>query len=442
MRGCVLGVLTLAGCLSAGGGANSPAASEEVRPVAAAPVVAEVGPVAAAPVRRERIEVICARAVRCGTIGRSQLEECRKGPDASRLTLVWGYDAALGIPVLVAQGRLKPIAGADAACLEFLATAPCRYERTMAPPGCDADGGAPLTANVAPGGKCTRWEECVDGFCTAQVGCEGVCKARARRGEACGDDRICDEHTYCERGTCKARADVGAECGGHWQWCRDGLVCDGYSPPVENEHHSSPGTKGRCSVGRGEGEACVPQRRSDELCAPGLVCDWGVDKPVCRRPLAAGDECGWADACGDGLVCAGLVLGGLHPSGQVFAARRRGRCAPVLDAGDACDPQTYVSGCPGSMLCDERTRVCRSRGHAGDPCVSSWITKPTPSDAPLRNDGCFSGHYCEVATRTCKRQLGRGERCVPQKSGVEDEPCFLGECDARTRRCVVACNRR
>ena len=118
-----------------------------------------------------------------------------------------------------------------------------------------------------------------------------------------------------------------------------------------------------------------------------------------------------------------------------------GRCARVLDAGDACDAAAYISGCPASMTCDATKKVCRSTGHAGDPCASSWITKPQPDDAPLRNEGCFSSHYCDMKTRTCKVQLARGERCAPQPFGVEDEPCFLGKCDAKSRRCATRCEK-
>ncbi|MBL9107580.1 MAG: hypothetical protein JNL82_42225 [Myxococcales bacterium] len=439
MRGRALGVVLLAGCVAGGGPATEPA--REVTASAVEAVEQKTEAIASTAKALEMHEVICERAVRCGQIGRSQLADCLMGPDGSRLTLVWGFERSLRIPELVAQMRLRPVPGSAQACLEFLAKAPCVYDRTQAPEGCGHGSRVEqLAPTVRPGERCTRWEECIDGFCAAQTACEGVCVARSPVGGACGSGQICTDDAYCWQGTCRARAGAGEACGGHWQWCRDGLWCDGYRPESESRHHHRPEQQGKCSPGRGEGEPCAPEHSmEDELCAPGLFCDWGEDRPVCRRPLAEGEACGWLDACADGLHCAGLELGGGHPAGHKFGVRKRGACTRALDAGDACDPRAFVSGCPQAMRCDADKRVCRSTGHAGDPCVSSWVTKPQPPDVPLRNEGCFGGHYCEVATRTCQRQKLQGERCTPQKFGEEDSPCFLGECDASTRRCLVEC---
>jgi len=89
------------------------------------------------------------------------------------------------------------------------------------------------------------------------------------------------------------------------------------------------------------------------------------------------------------------------------------------------------------MVCDAPRRVCRSTGHAGDPCVSSWLTTPPPPDSPPRTNSGFSGHYCDIKTRLCQLQRPRGERCTPQKFGAEDDPCYLGKCDPKQRRCIV-----
>ncbi len=440
--------LAFAACLS-GGPASAPTPGEIT--AAEVPVPGPAAPVASAAKSRsvlDRTAVVCARAVKCGTIGRSQLEECHKGPAASRLTLVWGYDERLEGPASRSvAAKWVPDAGAEQACLEFLADAPCRHHRhhrhhrADKPRGCSEgraeDGRAP---SVSPGGACSRWDECIDGFCTAQVGCRGTCKARSQLGGPCGSDQICGEDAYCWEGRCEPRAGVGAACGGHWQWCRDGLFCDGYVPANDNDHAYTREVQGKCSAGKLLGEGCVPPRTTiDDVCARGMFCDWGSDEPVCRVPGRAGDECRWEGACADGLLCVGLILGGYHPAGQRYATRQAGRCGPSLDAGDACDPRAFVSGCPTAMTCDEQRRVCRSTGHAGDPCTSSWVTGQHPQDVPLRTDGCFSSHYCDVKTRTCRPQRAPGESCTPQKAGVEDDPCFLGECHPKQRRCVVAC---
>src|SRR5688572_19593416 len=92
MRVLVPLAIWLGGC-AASGHTDAP----EVAPSGAgeaevAVEAARAEPASAGPWVYDAAEVVCERAVRCGTIGRSQLEECRKGPGASRLTLVWGYD--------------------------------------------------------------------------------------------------------------------------------------------------------------------------------------------------------------------------------------------------------------------------------------------------------------------------------------------------------------
>lgn len=441
MRGLAIATTMLLGCTSGGQGSAPalPAPTAEVAEVAAAPAaVAAPQPGPGAP--RNVIDVVCARAVHCGTIGRSQLGECREGPGRSRLTLVWGYDWRFDRAGQVAKGRIRLDEAADAqACLAFLASAPCRARPTDFPAGCGTTGPEPVVvAAVPPGGACGEWDECIDGFCTAQVACEGVCKARAPLDGPCDEHQICGDDAFCSEGRCRPRAEVGAECRGHWQWCKQGLICDGYQPGNRDDHYYSPEQPGRCSLGRTLGQECIAPGTS-EICVAPLYCDWGSDRPVCRELLAAGAECRWVDACADGLACAGLVLGGHHPSGGRFGVRKAGRCAPMLDAGASCDPVAFISGCPAAMVCDPTSRVCRSTGHPGDPCVSSWVTTPQPADVPLRNEGCNGDNYCDTRTRTCKPELARGARCEPEKFGVEDSPCFLGECDPGTRRCAPRC---
>lgn len=430
--------LCLAACAPGGGQAERPDGAAE--PVATAPVVAD--PVIASTGPLDRTSVICDRAVRCGTIGRTQQGECRKGPGASRLTLVWGSSDMLGIPDLVANRRLIRDPEASQRCLEKLATAPCRWDRSAPRDDCDSQGDSHAPA-VAPGGVCTRWDECVDGFCTAQPGCTGVCVARSPRGGPCHENQLCRDDEYCHEGRCAPRAGVGEPCGGHWQWCQDGLFCDGYVAANDDDHAFRREQPGRCSAGRRRGEDCAPPEHvAGEVCGSGLFCDWGGERPVCSDPLAEGAQCRWIDACADGLVCAGLVLAGRHPAGRRYAASRPGRCTRSLDDGDACDPDAFVSGCPAAMTCDPQRRVCRSTGHVGDPCTSSWISTPQRDDVPPRTQACNSAHYCDVATRTCKLQLPLGARCEPVASGVEDSPCFLGDCDPKTRKCAAKCPRR
>jgi hypothetical protein len=47
-----------------------------------------------------------------------------------------------------------------------------------------------------------------------------------------------------------ARAAVGEECRGHWQWCQDGLMCDGYWPGIDDDHYSVAGAAGQVQRGQ------------------------------------------------------------------------------------------------------------------------------------------------------------------------------------------------
>lgn len=194
---------------------------------------------------------------------------------------------------------------------------------------------------------------------------------------------------------------------------------------------------GTCRAPREAGERC--DDAPEDHCRVGLACRWGDPEPTCQPPLARGATCRWDDACADGLACVGLALHGVAEGHRHYKVARAGTCAPRLDAGDPCDPTAFVTGCPAAMRCDRATRQCRSTGHDGDACESSWITKPHADDEPLDVAACVSSDYCDVATRTCKRRLALGAACTRRTFGVEDEPCFLGRCDATTRRCISRC---
>ena len=379
----------------------------------------------------DRATAVCDRALRCGLIGASQMTECKT---TRRLTLVWGSPEMLGIDALIKANRLRLTPGGELRCLSLLATTGCRDN--TADQFCDI-GYQPVLPGVAPGGTCTRWDECIDGFCSSQAGCTGKCIAKAPLGGKCDNNQLCTDGAVCLEATCVARAVAGQPCGGHWQWCADGLFCEGYRPPDRSDRRSSPEVLGTCRAPRGVGESCVEDKQ--EHCQSALYCAWGDLQPTCQAPLAKGQTCRWLDACGEGLACSGLTLKGTAQTHNHFAVSVPGKCVPVLDAGSACDPKAFVTGCPQAMRCDRTTKRCRSAGHEGDRCESSWITKPHPDDEPIDNDGCVSSNYCDVATRTCKKQLPIGARCTPQTFGVEDEPCFLAKCNATTKRCAAEC---
>jgi hypothetical protein len=390
--------------------------------------------------RRVARPIVCERSIRCGALGASQREACLAGGDALFPDPVMGLWDRLDWPEGVAEGRLAYDAEASAACLAFLRDGPCRYDPADRPPGCTTDWPV-LAARVPPGGACVRWEECVGGFCSAQTACRGRCIAYLSTGEACGSNTLCGKDDFCDDGVCTPRRALGESCPGHWQACRDGLRCEGYVPENDGHEWWHPEIPGTCALPKEAGAPCATVESGDERCRADLYCDWGLREPVCSAWLGEGAECRWPYACADGLSCRGLRLGGRHPAGRRYGVLAGGRCLPFLDAGDTCDPDADVSGCPGSMRCDPESRTCLSSGRLGDPCESIWVPPDTPDDRPIRRAGCGSGLYCDVETRRCRRQLDEGARCTP-RADLEDETCFLGTCDPNTRRCRHRCDDR
>lgn len=412
----------------AGGPPETPAAADPGDPPPLAPPASGEGASPAAPPLPRSLEEFeaeaaplrCARAIRCGELGASHLARCLADDGSRRRVL-------LGVARGLQAGRYRFDPEIARACLRVLAEAPCHVDYETTPPGCLA-GAVPagLLPAVAPGGACERWEECVDGICSGEVGCPGTCRPRTPDvGGPCDPNTLCSEHLYCDDGKCVARGDVGATCDGHWQACRPGLVCQGWRPAVDSHHDYRPAQPGTCERRRGLGEPCRRVSLGDD-CAAELFCDFGAAAPVCRDRLSEGTACTWLDACADGLRCDGVRLGehaAANGSGM-RALDRPGVCRRVADRGDPCDAAAAQTTCPADGRCENGT--CRPRGDTGEPCRE-------------RND-CGPYHFCEPRRRECRPQGAPGERCTPGVKGL-DGPCFLSECDPTTRRCVAQCRR-
>ncbi len=389
-----------------------------------------------AEVNRLLTSALCDRAVRCGSIGASQRAECLKGADKSRLTLVWGNAPKLGTLDLVADGRMRFDASKTKNCVAAWLAESCHGPSTL--PDLCYRTPAPvwLGPTVPPGGACSRWGECIDGICSAQPGCQGTCQARSKTAGPCGANQVCLDQDVCDEGKCRPRARLGEECRGDGQFCEEGLFCEGWLPENESIEWGYPEQKGHCARPKPAGEKCFTLSSRD-ICDPRLFCDWGDRSPTCRRRLPLGSECRWLYACADGLACVGLKLGGRSSTGaNRIGVTASGRCEAMKDLGDACDPDTAVSGCPASMLCDPKSKSCLSHGHQGDACTSSWCP---PDSTDCEPNGCFGGLYCEPKTHTCQPEHLPGESCVPEVRGKDDSPCFLADCDPKTRTCVPKC---
>lgn len=363
----------------------------------------------------------CDRAVRCGEIGASERERCLREAPRNRVLL--------GVERGLQNRRYRFDPALAAACLRLLAEAPCAVDHEVMPEGCLA-GVVPagLVPAVPSGGKCERWEECIDGHCSGQLGCPGECRAHTlAAGGPCDDHTLCGPDLYCDRDVCRPRGDLGAACSDHWQACRPGLVCQGYVAPSREPHAYRREQLGVCEARRRDGRPCRRVSLGHD-CAPDHFCDFGAAAPTCRARLPAGAACTWQDACADGLRCDGLRLAATSSDAGEPALAAAGVCRPVADAGATCDPAAAETRCPLGMHCADDGR-CRPRGDTGAACRE-------------RND-CGPYHHCDPAAHTCQPDLALGEPCRPGRGGGPGDPgpCFLATCDPAARRCVGACPR-
>jgi hypothetical protein len=345
----------------------------------------------------------CAWEIRCGVTSPSQRDRCLRDMGALR-------DRLLGVERGLAAGRYWFDPEQAAACLQQLAAAGCQPDYDTAIPGCLA-GAVPAGVRpaVAPGGACERWEECVGGRCTGELGCPGTCVAHNPDIDGpCGPEQLCADGLYCDRGTCQLRGDVGATCRGHWQACAPGLVCHGWRPAVDDPHHPRPEQPGKCERPRAVGQPCRRLPLRDD-CEPDLFCDPAGAPPTCRTRLSEGTSCSTHDACADGLACAGL------------SAASQGACRPFGDHRSPCDPHADVTVCPSDTRCTP-AGTCARRGGDGDACSESR--------------DCLPYHWCDPQRRTCVAQAQPGDPCRP--GGDErDGPCFLAACVRG--RCTARC---
>jgi hypothetical protein len=396
-----------------------PAPPPATSPPAPATPASLPAPAAHAEFIARAIPLRCAWELRCGVIGSSQRERCLRDGEALR-------DRLLGVDRGLAAGRYHFDPERAAACLRLLAGASCQPDYAAAIADC-LSGAVPgdLRPAVAPGGACERWEECVGGRCTGELGCPGTCVAhQPDTGAPCGPEQLCADGLYCARDTCQPRGDVGATCRGHWQACAPGLVCQGWTPAVEDRHHHAPERPGTCEPPRGVGQPCRRLALGDD-CEPDLFCDFADERPTCRARLPEGTACPWLEACADGLACDGILLAAHAASNGsgVRAVQTPGVCRPHGDHGSACDPLAAATVCPSDTRCTP-AGTCARRGGDGDACRES--------------QDCLAYHWCDPQRRVCVAQGQPGDRCQP--GGTEqDGPCFLAECVRG--RCKARCDR-
>ena len=269
-----------------------------------------------------------------------------------------------------------------------------------------------VRGKVPPGGGCKDDSECAGGFCQRgsafpTPGCDGVCTAYPKRGDACSDR--CAPEDYCDATTrvCLARKPAGATCAvGE---CEIGLQCAG---PDGSAVCRGPGQRG---------ESCVPLVTVERSCALGLYCAGQGSFPsgTCTQRVGEGEACTSTPECQDGLLC-------------VAASDGTATCARPLVEGAACVPTPTLgeAGCRLELSCDAASNRCRR--------LPEPEARACADDSECQTTFEVGAYYCDDATRMCKRRAAVGEACVPQP--LPSASCEEGICDATSRTCVLVCS--
>ena len=272
-----------------------------------------------------------------------------------------------------------------AECIATMKTSSCSDEE---PAACDEV----WQGNAAPGGECTRDEECAAGYCDESQGCPGACTAYKQAGEACTFDDICTIGYDCIDDLCKAQPEIvdGAPCEAFDR-------CAGISVCVADKEGVETGTcQSRLSLFRlGEGAECDITQYQDSysgfvkhdvaLCKPGLSCVVestdlanGTAVSSCQKALASGAECGYGapDPCPSDEYC----------TADPTADKLSGTCTKLPLEGEPClDLQTVQAKCGPSLQCEDNN-ICTPPKVLGDSCT--------------QNKDCVSGH-CDDQSGTC-----------------------------------------
>ncbi|MFT3775720.1 MAG: hypothetical protein QM820_61015 [Minicystis sp.] len=289
------------------------------------------------------VPLICAHAVKCSPkMTEAGRAACLRGPGPGWSPLwLWGYFGALQADAIdreLAAGRYRFDEQRAARCIAALESATCHDPEWSA--GCEPFLRAYVSPAVELGGACRRSDACIQGFCDAEAksardpGADaggapepppGRCVPFLQEGATCALDAECGPHHACaervdpEHGKCVRLPKLGEPCKLTVNQC-DGprLTC---APP-------SPGAPRRCRPLPAKGELCGDPEISQE-CQPGLFCDINDAIPKCKSFLPPGAACRTEDACEDGLVCDGLVLGeiSIRTSGA-HKVTKAGQCKP------------------------------------------------------------------------------------------------------------------
>lgn len=273
------------------------------------------------------LDVLCARAARCGEF-----------PDKATCVANNGELSDMGqVESDVASGKVKYNGSQVATCLSVYDTIGCTVtasENLKLPPACQTV----FQGSVATGGACYNDEECVSlncnrGGCGGVTGCcAGTCDpvtvTVASGGDCVAAGTTCADGTYCKldststSATCTPRIAAGQSCTSLFGQCVAGKTC---------VSDTAGGTR-TCGNLPAEGQAC-----------PDNICDASTDTcdsttKICVRRIAIGGACPAGAGCVDYATCDATT--------KVCVAQKA--------AGGTCSTAT---DCLGSLVCTTGTCV-------------------------------------------------------------------------------------
>jgi hypothetical protein len=235
----------------------------------------------------------------------------------------------------------------DAACV----VADLDYNRF----GCGPRPGAAVDFGERGVGECPG--------CQLAYGTKGVgeaCTSFSEGASDCAQGLLCagnifiSDETFCYDPCAPATVDAPCPAAG----CGDTMVCTRASacaPKVgrdgdECSYGVDCGPGLACDVTLDEDAVCFPGFGPGESCGDCWYCcagDYYCAASMCEPLPGAGELCGGADECADGLYC---------EDGSA-------ECAAVPEIGEACD---YL--CVAGSYCDAQTGTCLGLPAAGEPC--------------------------------------------------------------------------
>lgn len=349
-----------------------------MRRVAAIALLASLagcGPSSYADFRNQLANRWCERQLRCGEVGGHDTTHCGV-PAPLALTIPGRVDVASEI----AANRLLFHPDNASECLDAVQHAPC----DLAQAGEDfvRHCHGVVTAKAATGEACFGDEECVGGRCVQPVdGCGGTCVAFAAYGASCKDGgdpaTTCDPTVaFCD-GVCKQKGQRGDACASDDQ-CLFAGVCVG----------------GKCSD--------VPRLGAGDVCGTDLpLCDddlWCDESFTCTDRGKPGAACTRENGCQDGYVClGGKCSAWLDVGGACAAAMPSGCPATQTCASGACAVAGGVKTGPHFP--------CKSDGDCADGlyCTGSYCEYLGGERAPCTAaNACAPGLSCDATTKSCR----------------------------------------